>query len=153
MNVLILTPIGPYRTNILIDEIYKRFLNSRDDVSLHMFPYYAFAISAAEGREYLPAYFSIIQTYFKEEVYSKYRGDINIFVGNTYKNDRYDLIVGFVDKIIVDKNFDNYLDSLYEYPELAEAFRVNEMYSLDDAEIILPTVEHVIKFIESTIKK
>ena len=158
MNVLILTPINP----VWAGNAYKRItdeIKRPDNVGFLCYPFFAEMKCQMENKPYLPVFFAMLKAAQKEEMNKKlFDKKINIFIGNCYKSQDFDIIVA-IDELDAKNNegqpYDGYLETITSN-EMLDEFRdkvgVEQMFTLDDAEIILPTIKHAITFVQGVIK-
>lgn len=151
MKILILTPINPVHAADVYSKLGKHFNEEKRKINFICYPFFAEMEAMKNNKEFLPTYFSMIraaeQPKIKKKLYNKER---TVVIGNTYKTDKFDIILSFND---VDEDvFDKYLEVLRteEDSQLKDMLRIEEMYKVEDAELNLPTVDHLILFLEST---
>ena len=162
MNVLILTSINP----VLAGDVYTKAtkeLKIPDNVGFLCYPFFAEMKCQMENKPFLPVFFAMLKEAEKVKMNKKlFNKEINIVIGNCYKSQEFDIIVAVDDMNRVsddpeeeDLAFDTYLTTVQEHEEL-DTFRAKvdafNLYNLEDAEIILPTVKHALLFIEGVIK-
>jgi hypothetical protein len=152
MRVLILTPINP----VLNVDIYRELSNkySKTNVDILCFPFFAELKKQVYGGAYLPIYFSMIQASLQEDLNKKLYSKQNVIViGNVYKDEKFDYIIKYND--LDEEFFDSYLESVKTNPELEEFKKkiyLDQLYKPEDAEITLPTIDHVKLFLEGVYK-
>jgi len=162
MNVLVLTSINP----VIAGDLYTKMTNelgTPDNVGFLCYSFFAEMKCQMENKPFLPVYFAMLKAAEEKKMNKKlFDKNINIVIGNCYKSQAFDIIVAVddMDRVSEDPEeedlaFDTYLTTVQEHKELddfrdkVEAFN---LYNLEDAEIILPTVKHAILFIEGVIK-
>jgi hypothetical protein len=152
MKTLILTPINP----VLTAELYRRLTQkyNKTNVDVISFPFLADMQSVLENKSYVLSYFAMILTSIRPEIHKKiFRKQKTIVIGNTYKEEEFDFILSFG----ADRNeiFDTYLEMI-KIDEGLEFLKNNayieNLYSLEDATINLPTIGHVELFLEGVYK-
>jgi hypothetical protein len=153
MRILILTPISPLYSAEIYSEIAK--LYEKTNVGILCFPFFAYARAETYALEYMPTYFSMIRQSLEPSINKKLYDKQNIVViGNVYKDQNFDLIVSY-DRSEEDEPFDSYIEAIKtqdEFKEFNEKVDLENLYSLDDAEINLPTIEHIKLFLEGAFK-
>jgi len=161
MNILILTPINP----VIAGEVYTNISHSLDynekEVGFLCFPFFAEMACLQENKAYLPRLFSMLKSSLEYDLNAKlFNKRFNIVIGNSYKKQHFDLIVGVSNNIsYLDKDgeeiYDSYLETIRHNEELEEfskRIEIDNLYTLDDTEIILPSTKHLILFLEGVIK-
>ena len=151
MKILLLTPIDPISSSIYYNQLLDEFTNK--EVGIVSVPFFAETYSRMYNKLYLPSYFAMLQTIQKDQnVRNKVYNRSNILVlGNTYKTDKFDMIIS-----LGDESDNTYIKAILEDEEFAEfnlMAEAEKLYTWDDAEINLSTIEHVKLFLEGVYKK
>jgi hypothetical protein len=153
MRVLILTSINP----VLNVEIYRVLSSkySKTNVEVLSFPFFAEMKKQVHGGAYIPIYFSMIQAAIADENLRKklYAKQNTIVIGNVYKEEKFDYIISYNE--LGEETFDSFIDTVKTDPQFEE-FRkkayLEELYKPEDAEISLPTIEHIKLFLEGVFR-
>lgn len=153
MNILILTPISSVYAAELYNFLSKK-LDYNKDVGFLCFPFFAETKSMLTDTAYVPNLFAMIRSFQDEDMKKNLMNKkINIVIGNTYNDTKYDMIVSF--KAHENEVFDSYLELINtdeEFKEFREKVETDKLYKLEDAEIDLPTFDHVKLFLEGVLE-
>lgn len=151
MKILILTPINPVHAADVYSKLSNHFNNEKRKINFICYPFFAEMEAMKNDKEFLPTFFAMINAAESPKIKSKlYNRKRTVVIGNTYKTDKFDSIISFND--LDDEVFDKYLEVLNndeEVEKIKEKLRLDEMYKVEDAELNLPTVDHLILFLES----
>ena len=152
MRILVLTPINP----VWNQEVYSKILKKHKSKDVLCFPFFAEMRSQLNDQAYIPTYFAMIKTSLDKDMQRKlYNRKNMIVIGNTYKEQKFDMIVALKEDID-SEYFDSYIKELETNPELkdfAEKVDIKNLYNIEDAEIILPTINHLLLFLEGAFEK
>lgn len=152
MKILILTPINPVHAADVYVKLAKHFNEEERKLNLICYPFFAEMESMKSNKEYLSTFFSMLRAAATKEMQKKlYNTGKTVVIGNTYKEDKFDIIISFND--LDDEVFDKYLETLWsdeEIREMTNLLNLEDLYSPDDAELNMPTIDHIILFLEST---
>jgi len=161
MNILLLTPINP----VLAGEVYRKITDEMKfdpkKVGFLCYPFFAEMACMQENKAYLPRFFSMIMTSLDKEMNKKvYNKNINVVIGNAYKTQYFDIVVAMANDTAYVNNegeeiYDSYLETVRHNEELAdfaEMVHINELYGLEEAEMVFPTIRHAILFLDGVIK-
>lgn len=152
MRVLVLTSINPVIAIDAYTKISNYFEEKEKKLNFLCFPFFAEMKVRLEGGDYIPSYFAMIETSLQKEMQRKLYNSKNIVViGNTYKDQKFDHVVVFDD--LDAKHFDSYISKIkidLALKEFGERARVNDLYTPENATLILPTIDHVNLFLWST---
>lgn len=150
MKILLLTPIDPVNSAYVYGQLLQIF--DKKDVGIVSFPFFAETYARMHDGLYLPSLFAMLNVMRKDrKVHDKIYNRSNILVvGNTYRNEKFDMIISYgeeedntyIKSIIEDKDFE-------QFNLMAEA---EQLYTWADAEINLPTIQHVKLFLEGVYK-
>lgn len=153
MKVLILTPINP----VTSAELYHYFTEIYRDknVGILCFPFFAEMRAQIHGSEYVPTYFAMIKSSLEPDLNAKLYDKKNmIVIGNVYQDEHFDLIVA-LENDPEKEYFDGYLELIKSEPDL-DLFKnkiyIDSLYTLNHADIVLPTKEHIKLFLEGVFK-
>lgn len=154
MKILILTSINPVISGDAYVKIANYFNKKQDKKTkkIHFlcFPFFADIAAHNTQKEYLPMLFAMLKDSLDKDLHQKIYDKENIVViGNTYKNEKFDMIISLDD--LDSEIFDTYLETLKSEPELENFLKlinINNLYSSEDAEINLPTIDHAILFLK-----
>lgn len=152
MKVLILTPINPILTQELYVTLQKKY--HKTNVEVISFPFFAEMQSMLKNKSYIISYFAMLLSSLQPEVHKiLYKKQNLIFIGNTYKDEKFDLILSFG----FDENevFDTYIETIKTNEDLEfikNYSYIDNLYGPKDASINLPTIEHVKLFLEGVYK-
>lgn len=154
MKILILTSINP----VLAESIYGRISYNirQDNISFLCYPFFAEMKSRLEeGVEFLPAFFAMIRVSIQDKELRKklYDKKNTIVIGNTYKEEKFDIVVAFDD--MNDEFFDTYIEVLKQDEDLKEfkdKLRLDNLYSPEDADLKIYSMNHLITFIKEATK-
>jgi hypothetical protein len=153
MRVLILTPINPLYSAEIYHELAAMY--NKTNVGILCFPFFAYARSQSNNLDYVPTYFAMIQQSLEPLLNRRLYDKQNmIVIGNVYKDQQFDLIVSY-NKNQEDEMFDTYLETIKQdedFQEFKNKVDLDNLYSLDDAEFNLPTVEHIKLFLEGVFR-
>jgi len=160
MKILILTSINP----VLAGDVYRRassVIPESDETGYLCLPFFAEMKCMRDDKAYLPTFFSMAKaledTKLKNTLFNKKN---IIVIGNCYKSQEFDIIITFDDLNTIDHEdegvfFDTYLN-MVKYDEnmkdFADMVDVDNMYTPADAEIIIPTADHLVLFLKGAIK-
>lgn len=153
MKILVLTPISPAHSGVAYSRIANHFQKNKkvDTLSISVF---ADIQARMENKEFLPNFFAMLQgSEIQKTKYRLYLNHYTIMVGNIYKSHKFDYIISLGHDN--EEIFDLYLEELRTNPEADEfntKARIEDLYSPEDAELNVPTIDHAIKFIEEVIK-
>jgi hypothetical protein len=149
MRVLVLTSINPVIAIDAYTKISNYFEEKEKKLNFLCFPFFAEMKVQLEGGEYIPSYFSMIETSLQKEMQRKlYNSKNTVVIGNTYKDQKFDHIVLFDD--LDPEHFDSYITRIKtdeELKEFGERVRINDLYTPEDASLTLPTIDHVNLFL------
>jgi hypothetical protein len=152
MKMLLLTPLNPVLSRELYIKLSEKY--QKTNVNVLSFPFFAAIAEELDEREYIPSYFAMIKDSLEPELHKKlYDKKRTLVIGNVYKEEKFDIIVSFGYK--EDEIFDNYLEMLRtdkDFKVFSNKVDINNLYSPKDAEINLPTLEHVELFLEGVYK-
>jgi hypothetical protein len=151
MKILLLTPIDPIVSAYVYGQLLNTFNNK--EVGIVSFPFFAETYARIHDKMYVPSLFAMLQTVIKDKkVHDKIYNRSNILVvGNSYKNEKFDMIVSFGSE-----EDNTYIKALLEdkdYEQFNLLAEVENLYTWADAEINLPTTAHVKLFLEGVYKK
>lgn len=153
MKVLLLTPISPIVSSDIYHQITEMY--AKTNVGVLCFPFFAELRVQLHGSEYVPAFFAMLQASLEPEMHKKLYDKQNMLViGNTYKEEKFDMIIAY-QKDFDEDIFDTYVEVINHSEELSELKRkayTDQLYTLDDAEIKLPSMDHVKLFLEGVFK-
>ena len=145
MRILLLTTITP--TQAVID--YKELTDGlkREDMNLISIPFFAEIEALNNDKLYVPTVFSMYRamtkTKVKEKIYDKKH---TVIIGNSYKSEKFDIILS------LGNSSDDYYTKMIRDSKEFEKFNLlaeaEKLYDWNDAEINLPTIQHVILFLE-----
>jgi len=151
MKILLLTPIDPVTSAY----VYGQLLNelTEKEVGIVSFPFFAETYARMNDAMYVPAFFAMLKTVIEDrKVHGKIYNRSNILViGNSYKSEKFDMIISYGEE-----EDNTYIQTITQDPDyasfnlLAEA---EKLYTWADAEINLPTIQHVKLFLEGVYKK
>ncbi len=154
MKVLILTSINP----VLSGSTYSKLTNSLKgeiEADFMCYPFIADMIVRSEDKSYLPAFFSVIEATSKREIREKvYKNPNRVVIGNCYKQERFDFIVSFNDTN--SEPFDPYIEKIKndeDYEKFKNLIRLDDMYTAEDAKINIPSMHHLILFLQGVYEK
>jgi len=152
MKILILTPINPVHAADVYVKLAKHFNEEKRKLNLICYPFFAEMESMKSDKDYLPTFFSMLKAAVTKEMQKKlYNTDKTVVIGNTYKQDKFDIIISFND--IDEEVFDKYLETLWsdeEIRDMTNLLNMENLYTPEDAELNMPTIDHIILFLEST---
>lgn len=152
MKILILTSLNPVIAGSLYSYVMNNFTDEeKGKLNILCFPFFA----EITDKEYIPSLFAMLKTSLDPKIHNKIyvNKKHNIVIGNTYINEKFDMIVSYAAKD--DEIFDTYIELIKTESELkdfAEKVNINNLYKLEDAEIDLPTMHHVKLFLEGVLK-
>lgn len=153
MRVLILTPINPVIAGDAYIKISNHFNKKQDKVvkKLHFlcFPFFADVSAQMKNKEYLPMFFSMIDTSLDKDMQKKlYKEENIVVIGNTYKDQKFDMIVSL--EYDEEVPFDNYIEMIKteDFKDFAKIAKPDNLYTPADAELNLPTIDHAILLLE-----
>lgn len=151
MKILLLTPIDPINSAFYYNQLLNYFTNK--EVGIISFPFFAETYARMEDKMYLPSLFAMLQTSINDRtVHNKLYNRSNILVvGNTYKKENFDMIIS-----LGDEEENTYVKAILEDKEFEQfnlLVEVEKLYTWEDAEINLPTIEHAKLFLEGAYKK
>ena len=155
MKILILTPINPVLCGDVFKKVYKK-LDGLKNVDVFSYSVAAEILALKDNKSFIVAFFAMAKAALGDKTQKLLnRKDHSIMVGNTYKDEEFDMIVA------VDTNYNDISDEFDTYlatvkhdenmDEFRELVNVENLYTLEDAEVILPTVEHLLLFIEGVV--
>ena len=152
MRILVLTSINPVIAIDAYTKISNYFEEKEKKLNFLCFPFFAEMKVQLEGGDYIPTYFSMVETSMQKEMQRKlYNSKNMVVIGNTYKDQKFDHVVVFDDLDV--KHFDSYISKIkidLDLKEFAERVRIHDFYTPEDATLILPTIDHVNLFLWST---
>lgn len=154
MKILVLTSMNPVISGDAYSKIAnyfdKRECSGKAKIDFLCFPFFAEISREIHGREYLPGLFSMMKWATKPEMQKKlYRRNNTVVVGNSYKNQKFDIIVSFDD--IGSEPFDPYITAIEEdenFKDFLELVDIGNIYRLKDAEYHFHNIDHLILFIK-----
>ncbi len=156
MRVLVLTSINPVIAGDVYRKVLEKFPKESQQKGILCFPFFAEMRSQLKNQSYVPTYFAMIQTSMDIDMQRKLYDRKNmIVIGNTYKEQEFDTVVA-LDETFEDEVFDTYIEHIKEDKELkefAKKVNVDNLYKLEDAEIVLPTINHLLLFLEGVFEK
>jgi hypothetical protein len=153
MKVLLLTPIdqinSAYYYGQMIDFFEKK---EKLKVQIISVPFFAETNARMEEKLYLPTLFGMWNVLKEDKKVKKkvYKGQNVLVIGNSYKCDDFDMIVSLGDE--EENDYILYIRDSYDFKDTKLQEKAKELYSWKDAEINLPTVEHLKKFLEGAFK-
>ncbi|MFW5889570.1 MAG: hypothetical protein ACOCUD_04235 [Bacillota bacterium] len=151
MKILLLTSINPVIAGDLYNQISQTYPLEERNFKILCFPYFAYIQSRKDDQYYIPTYFSMLKASRENETHKKLYNERNILViGNTYKSEKFDMIIAFNPRD--EEVFDKYIKTIKEQEDFSKSTKVNELYNPMDSDIILPTIQHVITFLEGVYK-
>lgn len=150
MKILLLTPVDPIISAFVYGHLVRSF--DKKDVGIISFPFFAEVESRMHDKLYLPTLFAMLNTVRKDrKIHGKIYDRSNVLViGNTYKDEKFDMIVSFGSE-----EDNTYINAIVQDPQFAEFNLLAEaenLYTWADAEINLPTIKHVKLFLEGVYK-
>lgn len=152
MRVLVLTSINPVIAIDAYSKISNYFEEKEKKLDFLCFPFFAEMKSQLSDQDYIPTFFAMIETSLTTEMQRKlYKKKNTVVIGNTYKDQKFDHVVVFDD--LDNKHFDSYLEKMkidLSLKEFADRARVKDLYTPEDATLILPTIDHVNLFLWTT---
>ena len=152
MRVLVLTSINPVITIDAYSKISNYFEEKEKKLDFLCFPFFAEMKAQLSDQDYIPTFFAMIETSLTTEMQRKlYKKKNTVVIGNTYKDQKFDHVVVFDD--LDNKHFDSYLEKIkvdLSLKEFADRARVKDLYTPEDATLILPTIDHVNLFLWTT---
>lgn len=152
MRVLILTSINPAIAGLAYSQIVNYFEKKEKKLNIICYPFFAEMAVRTMDKQYIPSLFSMMKTSLETEMQRKLFNKKNtVVIGNTYKDQKFDIIVAFDD--IENEPFDSYIETIKnteEFKEFKELINIDNLYSPEDASIHLPTIDHVMLFLFST---
>jgi len=161
MNILLLTPINPVLCADVMNKVSTQLEYDKEKVGILCFPFFAEVACMNENKAYLPRLFSMLLTSLGKDMNKKlYNKNVNIVIGNAYKTQYFDIVVAVDNNVAyVDDEgkevYDNYIQEVKHNEELkdfAEMVNINELYGLEEAELIFPTIRHAVLFLDGVIK-
>ena len=155
MRVLVLTSISPVISGDVYRQVLNHFKKKSEQRGILCFPFFAEVRSQMKNQHYIPTFFSMLKVSLDEDMQRKLYDRKNmIVIGNTYKKQNFDIVVAFKEDE-ESKYFDTYIEHIKTDPELkefADKVDVENLYNIDDAEITLPTIHHLLLFLEGVFK-
>ena len=152
MRVLVLTSINPIIAIDAYSKISNYFEEKEKKLDFLCFPFFAEMKAQLSDQDYIPTFFAMIETSLTTEMQRKlYKKKNTVVIGNTYKDQKFDHVVVFDD--LDNKHFDSYLEKIkvdLSLKEFADRARVKDLYTPEDATLILPTIDHVNLFLWTT---
>ena len=152
MRVLVLTSINPIIAIDSYSKISNYFEEKEKKLDFLCFPFFAEMKAQLSDQDYIPTFFAMIETSLTTEMQRKlYKKKNTVVIGNTYKDQKFDHVVVFDD--LDNKHFDSYLEKIkvdLSLKEFADRARVKDLYTPEDATLILPTIDHVNLFLWTT---
>ena len=157
MKIVVLTSLNPVKNAPIYGEILRLLPQEiKDEVNVISFPYFAEIESHNKNKEYLPTLFSMMRSATRPEFKKTLKNKKHlIIVGNCYKGP-YDFIVAFDEYGA--HVFDGYIEALKadedikNNKKLQELLRIDDLYELKDANLMLPTIDHLVLFLKETLK-
>lgn len=151
MRVLVLTSINPIIAGTTYARLDNHFKEKKPKIHYLCFPFFAEMDVQTNGKEYIPTLFAMMKTSMTQEMQRKLYDKKNmIVIGNTYKEQKFDIVVALDE--MDHEVFDGYLESLRQDSDLEDfnkLAKTDKLYGIEDAEIVLPTMEHLILFLEN----
>jgi hypothetical protein len=152
MKILIVTSINP----VIAGSVYTRLSNhfkDEQDLDFICYPFFAEITRYAKNQQYLPNFFAIIKSSFDPKVRMKlFKKKNTIVIGNTYKEEKFDIIVAYND---LDEDMrDPYIELLKqdeEFEKFAKLIKVENLYSAEEASIKLFSMPHLQLFIQEAL--
>ena len=155
MDILILTSINPVKSSVLYSYLSNEIKHD-GTVNFLCFPYFADLRAQLKNLNYIASFFSMISLMnIKEEKEKIFDKDINIVIGNIFKPQKFDFIIALDERVDEEEPFDSHIELLKnseEYKELLKKVDIDKLYKEDDAEIKLPTLEHIKLFLKGVIE-
>ena len=153
MKILVLTSLNP----VLNQEPYQkltRMYAENDDVLVLSYPFLADVRAKTSSEMYIPTLFAMMKTMvLDDDTRAKVMDKEKVIVvGNSMKDEKFDYIIAYQSAAVGDIVFDTYIEQLKEDPEIRAFFNIDDLYDIEDAEIVLPTIEHLTLFLEGVIK-
>lgn len=149
MRVLVLTSINPVIAIDAYSKISNYFEEKEKKLDFLCFPFFAEMKARLADQDYIPTFFAMIETSLTTEMQRKlYKKKNTVVIGNTYKNQKFDHVVVFDD--LDNKHFDSYIEKLkidLTLKEFSDRAKVKDLYTPEDATLILPTIDHVNLFL------
>ena len=153
MRILILTPISPVYSSDIYADLVEEY--RKTNVSIVCFPYFAEIRVQNTGLDYLPAYFAMIKASLEEELHSLIYDRKNmIIIGNTYRQEKFDLVIQYK-PLFIDDVYDKYLETINNDPDF-EKFKLAtqsfELYDENDVDIQLTDIKQIKLFLKGVYK-
>lgn len=150
MRILLLTPVDPTNSAFVYGQLLQTF--DKKDVGIVSFPFFAETYARVNNALYLPSLFAMLNVMRNDRrAHDKIYNRSNILVvGNTYKDEKFDMIVSFGPE-----EDNTYIEAIVKDPQFAEfnlLAEAEKLYTWADAEINLPTIKHVKLFLEGVYK-
>lgn len=149
MKILLLTPIDPINSALYYHKLLDNF--TKKEVGIISFPFFAETYARMEDKMYLPAFFAMLKSIEDPKTHHKVFDRSNIIVvGNMYNTEKFDMIIS-----LGSEEDNTYINAIKTDPDLKEfnlLAEVEKLYQWKDAEINLPTMEHVNLFLEGVYK-
>jgi len=161
MNILLLTPINPVLAADVYNKISRQMEYDPNKVGFLCYPFFAEVACMEENKAYLPRLFSMLLTSLEKDMNKKlYNKNVNIVIGNAYKTQYFDIVVAMSNDVAYvneagEEIYDSYIEAIKQdetMKDFAEMVRINELYSLEEAEIAFPTIRHAILFLDGVTK-
>lgn len=151
MKILLLTPIDPITSSYIYGQLSQTF--DKKEVGIVSFPFFAETYARMHDGLYLPSFFAMLNVPRKDrKVHDKIYNRSNILViGNTYRDEKFDMIISYGEES--ENTYINAILNDEEFAKFKELAEPNNLYTWADAEINLPTIEHVKLFLEGVYKK
>lgn len=161
MNILLLTPINPVLAGDVYNKVTRELKYDPEKVGFLCYPFFAEMACMSENKAYLPRVFSMMMTSLEKEMNEKlFNKNVNIVIGNAYKTQYFDIVVAILNDTAIlneagEEIYDNYIETVKHNEELkdfADMVRINELYGLEEAEMVFPTIRHAILFLDGVVK-
>lgn len=155
MRILVLTSISPVIAGDAYAKIANHFQRKHNNkiekkVEFLCYPFFAEISSNADNREYIPTFFAMLRASLDKDMQKKlFKRDNVVVIGNTYKKQDFDMVVKLDD--INSEVFDSYIETIKtdkDMDDFAKLVDINNLFTPEDAELNLPTIDHVILFLE-----
>lgn len=154
MRILVLTSINPVIAGDTYKKILNKFTKPHQQKGILCFPYFAEIRSQLKDQPYIVTYFAMLKASMEDEMQKKlYNRKNMIVIGNTYRDQKFDIVIGVNEDI-----FDNYLEELKENEneeiiDFVKKINIDNLYNVEDCKIILPTINHLLLFLEGVFEK
>lgn len=149
MKILLLTPIDPINSAYYYHKLLDHF--DKKEVGIVSFPFFAETYARLEDKMYLPSFFAMLKSVDDPKTRHTVFNRSNILVvGNMYNTEKFDMIIS-----LGSEEENTYVNAIKIDPEFAEFKLLAEpekLFQWKDAQLNLPTIEHVNLFLEGVYK-